>query len=140
MVMADRDWPVTVPINIGNLFWSHMDMSPVMIVICFDKSDRGPVGSMSEVVLRLRQAMQVHSCRYSDAQTDAEVTKAARQIEAPVAPLPPRPVVGNAWNCVRPHAGTSIVGCWPIAEFGLARLAFKRPGPQILETAREWRR
>ena len=81
MVMADRDWPVTVPISveIGNLVRSHMDMSRVMIVICFDQSDSGLVGCMGEVVLRLRQAVQVHGRQEGDAQTDAEVAKGVWQ-------------------------------------------------------------
>lgn len=85
MVMADRDWPVTVPISIGigNLFRSHMDMSRVMIVICFYQSDSGPVSRMCEFVLRLRQAMQVHRRQEGDAQTNAEVAEGARQIQAP---------------------------------------------------------
>ena len=55
MVMSNRDWPVTVPISagIGNLFRSHMDVSRVVIVICFDQSDSGPFGCMGEIVLRL---------------------------------------------------------------------------------------
>jgi hypothetical protein len=75
MVMADRDWAVTVPISvqIGNLVGSHMDVSRVMIVICFDQSDSGPVGCMCEIVLRLRHAMQVHGRQDGDAQTDTEV-------------------------------------------------------------------
>lgn len=77
MVMADRDWPVTVPISveIGNLLRSHMDMSRVMIVLCFDQGDSGPVGCMGEIVLRLRQAMQVHGRQQGDAQTNAEVAE-----------------------------------------------------------------
>ncbi|MDI6623743.1 MAG: hypothetical protein QME55_03355 [Brevundimonas sp.] len=81
MVMPERDWPVTVPIclGIGNLFRRHMDMSLFMIVsrvlvaICDDQSDSGPIGCMGEVVLRLRQAMQVHGRQEGDAQTDADV-------------------------------------------------------------------
>ena len=76
MVMADRDWSITVAVSarIGNLFRRHMAMSRmVMIVIGFDQSDSGPVGRMSEVVLRLRHAMQVHGRQESDAQTDAEM-------------------------------------------------------------------
>lgn len=77
MVMADRDWPVTIPISveIGNLLRSHMDVRRVMIVICFDQSDSGPVGCMGEVVLRLRQAMQVHGRQQGDAQTNTEVAE-----------------------------------------------------------------
>ena len=77
MVMADRDWPVTVPISveIGNLLRSHMDMSRVTIVLCFDQGDSGPVGCMGEVVLRLRQAMQVHGRQQGDAQTNTEVAE-----------------------------------------------------------------
>lgn len=76
MVMSDRHRPVTVPIRveIGNLFRSHMDVSRVMIVICFDQSDSGPVGCMGEIVLRLRHAVQVHGRQDGDAQTDTEVT------------------------------------------------------------------
>jgi hypothetical protein len=80
MVMSDRHRPVTVPISagIGNLFGSHMDvshmdMSRVVIVICFDQSDSGPVGCMGEIVLRLRHAVQVHGRQQGDAQADAEV-------------------------------------------------------------------
>ena len=75
MVMADRDRPVTVSIcaGIGNLFRSHMDVSRVMIVICFDQSDSGPVGCMCEIVLRLRHAVQVHGRQDGDAQTNTEV-------------------------------------------------------------------
>lgn len=82
MVMADRDWPVTVPISVEarNLVRSYMHMSRAMIVVCFDQSDSGPIRRMAEVVPRLRQAMQVHGCRCSDAQTDAKVAKGARQI------------------------------------------------------------
>lgn len=77
MVMADRDWPVTVPISveIGNLLRSHMDMSRVMIVVCIGQGDSGPVGCMGEIVLRLRQAMQVHGRQQGDAQTNAEVAE-----------------------------------------------------------------
>lgn len=55
MVMSDRHWPVTVSIHveIGNLFRSHMDVSRVIIVICLNQSDSGPVGGMGEIVLRL---------------------------------------------------------------------------------------
>lgn len=62
MVMADRDWPVTLLLRpgIGNLIRGHMDMSRVVIIICFDQSDSRPVGCVGEVVLRLRQAVQVH--------------------------------------------------------------------------------
>ncbi|MBA3048626.1 MAG: hypothetical protein KJ690_15605 [Alphaproteobacteria bacterium] len=75
MVMSNGDWPVTVPIRleIGNLFRSHMDVSRVMIIACFDQSDSGPVGRMCEIVLRLRHAMQVHGRQDGDAQTDTEV-------------------------------------------------------------------
>ena len=75
MVMSDRHRPVTVPIRveIGNLFRRHMDVSRVMIDICFDQSDSGPVGCVGEVVLRLRHAMQVHSRQDGDAETDTEV-------------------------------------------------------------------
>jgi hypothetical protein len=80
MVMSDRDRPVTVPIcaGIGNLFRSHMDvshmdMSRVVIVFCFDQSDCGPVGCMGEIVLRLRDAVQVHGRQQGDAQADTEV-------------------------------------------------------------------
>ncbi len=82
MMMADRDWPVTLPIRlgIGNLFRSHMDMSRAVIVTCFDQSDSGPVGGVGEVVLRLRQAVQVHGRQEGDAQTDAEMAKGVIQI------------------------------------------------------------
>jgi hypothetical protein len=80
MVMSDRDRPVTVSIcaGIGNLFRSHMDvshmdMSRVVIVFCFDQSDCGPVGCMGEIVLRLRDAVQVHGRQQGDAQADTEV-------------------------------------------------------------------
>lgn len=81
MVMPDRDWPVTVPIRagIGSLLRSHMDMSGVMIasrvmiIICVDQGDSGPIGCMGEVVLRPRHAMQVHGRQEGDAHTDAEV-------------------------------------------------------------------
>jgi hypothetical protein len=75
MVVSDRDRPVTVPIcaGIGNLFRSYMDVSRVMIAICFDQSDSGPVGCVGEIVLRLRHAVQVHSRQDSDAETDTEV-------------------------------------------------------------------
>lgn len=75
MVMSDRDWPVTVPIRgeIGNLFRSHMDVGRMMIVICLDQSDSGPVGCMGEIMLRLRHAVQVHGRQNNDAETDTEV-------------------------------------------------------------------
>lgn len=81
MMVPDRDWPVTIPIRvgIGNLVRRHMDMSRVMtasrvmIVICFDQGDSGPIGCMGEIVLRLRHAMQVHGRQEGDAHTDAEV-------------------------------------------------------------------
>jgi len=80
MVMSDRDRPVTVSIcaGIGNLFRSHMDvshmdMSRVVIVFCLDQSDCGPVGCMGEIVLRLRDAVQVHGRQQGDAQADTEV-------------------------------------------------------------------
>jgi hypothetical protein len=81
MVMSDRDWPVTVPIGagIGNLFRSHMDVSRMMIVICFDQGDSGPVGCMGEIVLRLRHAVQVHGRQDGDAQTDTEMAHEVRQ-------------------------------------------------------------
>ena len=62
MVMSHRDRPVTVQICIhfGDLVRIHMDVSRVMIVICFDQSDGGPVGCMCEIVLRLRHAVQVY--------------------------------------------------------------------------------
>ena len=52
---------------------SHMDMSRVVIVFCFDQSDCGPVGCMGEIVLRLRDAVQVHGRQQGDAQADTEV-------------------------------------------------------------------
>ncbi|MDO9077138.1 MAG: hypothetical protein Q7U72_06780 [Brevundimonas sp.] len=75
MVMSDRDLPVTVSIcaGIGNLFRSHMDVSRMMIVVCFDQGDSGPVGCMGEIVPRLRHAVQVHGRQDGDAQTDTEV-------------------------------------------------------------------
>ena len=42
-------------------------MSRVMVAICFDQSDSGPIGRMSGVVLRLRQAVQVHGRQECDA-------------------------------------------------------------------------
>ncbi|MBX9801681.1 MAG: hypothetical protein K2Y04_02835 [Caulobacteraceae bacterium] len=82
MVMSDRDWPVTVPISveIGNLFRSHMDVSRVMIVICFDQSDSGPVGCMGEIVPRLRHAVQVHGRQHGETETDTEVAQSVSQI------------------------------------------------------------
>lgn len=82
MVMADRDWPVIVSIRagIGNLFRSHMHMSRMVIVVCVDQSDSGPVGCVGEVVLRLRHAVQVHGRQQGDAQTDADVAKGVIQI------------------------------------------------------------
>lgn len=81
MMMPNRDWPVTVPIRvgIGDLVRCYMDMnrvmivSRVMVVICGDQSDRGPVGCMGEVMLRPGQPMQVHGRQEGDAQTDADV-------------------------------------------------------------------
>jgi hypothetical protein len=53
MVMSDRHRPVIAPIRveIGNLFRRHMDVSRVMIAICFNQSDSGPVGCVGEIVL-----------------------------------------------------------------------------------------
>ena len=107
MVMSDRDRPVTVSIcaGIGNLFRSHMDvshmdvshmdMSRVVIVFCFDQSDCGPVGCMGEIVLRLRDAVQVHGRQQGDAQADAEVAEKLRQRFAPAAPLAVEAVIDN---------------------------------------------
>lgn len=69
MVMADRDWPVTVSIRveIGDIVRSYMDVSRVMIVIRFDQSDSRPVGGMGEIVLRLRQAVQVQGRQEGEA-------------------------------------------------------------------------
>ncbi len=81
MVVADRDWAVTVPfsLEVGNLVGRHMDVSRVMIVICFNQSEGGPIGSMSEIVLRPRHAMQVHGRQQGDAEADAEVAREVRQ-------------------------------------------------------------
>ena len=82
MVVSDRDRPVIVPIrvSIGNLFRCYVDVSRVMVVICFDQSDSGPVGCMGEVLLRLRQAVQIYGREKRDAQTDAEMAKGVIQI------------------------------------------------------------
>ena len=82
MVVSDRDRPVTVPIrvSVGNIFRRDMDVSRVMIVICFDQSNRRPVRSMGEIVLGLRHAMQVHRRQDSDAQTDVEVAYNMQQV------------------------------------------------------------
>lgn len=56
-----------------------MIASRVMIIICVDQGDSGPIGCMGEVVLRLRHAMQVHGRQEGDAQTDAEVAKDVSQ-------------------------------------------------------------
>ncbi len=81
MVMSNGDWPVTVSIcaGIGNLFRSHVDVSRMKIVICFDQGDSGPVGYMGEIVLRLRHAVQVHGRQDGDAQTDTEMAHEVRQ-------------------------------------------------------------
>ena len=98
MVMADRDWAVTVPIRveIRNLVRSHMDVSRVMIVVCLDQSDSGPVGRMGEIVLRPRQAVQAHGRQKGDAQANAKVAERLRQRVAPVAPVAVETVIGNA--------------------------------------------
>lgn len=77
MVMADRDWPVTVPfrVGIGKLLRSYMDMNRVMMVIGFGQGDSRPVGCMCEIVLSLRHAMQVHGRQAGDAQGDAKVSE-----------------------------------------------------------------
>jgi hypothetical protein len=100
--MSDRHRPVTVPIRveIGNLFRRHMDMSRVdvnrvVIVICFDQSDSGPVGCMGEIMLRLRHAVQVHGRQQGDAQADAEVAEKLRQRFAPAAPVAVEAVIDN---------------------------------------------
>lgn len=81
MVMPDREWPVAVAIRvgIGNLCRNHMDMRRLVIVIGLGQSDSGPVGCMSEVVLRLRNAVQVHGRQDGDAETDTEVAHEVRQ-------------------------------------------------------------
>ena len=111
MVMSNRDRPVTVSIcaGIGNLFRSHMDMSRVMIVNGFDQGDSGPVGCMSEIVLRPRHAMQVHGRQQGDAQADAEVAREVRQRLAPAAPVAFSAFPGNAIDL----AGPSRSGCAP---------------------------
>jgi len=55
MVMADRDWAIIVRIGIviRSLIRSHMNVSRVGLVVCFDQSDSGPVCGMGEIVPRL---------------------------------------------------------------------------------------
>jgi hypothetical protein len=87
-----------------------MDVSHVMIVICFDQGDSGPVGCMSEVVLGPRHAMQVHGRQQGDAQADAEVAREVRQRLAPAAPVSFGAIVGNAIDFAGPSRSGSTSG------------------------------
>lgn len=84
MVMPDRARAVCVAIGVGiwGLFRRHMDVA-VMILVRLAQGDGRPVGGVADGMLRLRQPMQVHGRQDGDAQTDAEVAKGVRQIEAP---------------------------------------------------------
>lgn len=87
MVMSDRRRAVHVPFGVGvrSLLGSHMDVRVVVVVVHLAQRDRRPVGSVSDGMLGLRRAMQVHGREDGDTQTDAEVAKGVRQIEAPTA-------------------------------------------------------
>ena len=88
MVMANRDWSLTVPISFGirNLTWGLMDMRGMVIVIRLAQCYSGPVGGVAGIVLRLRHAVQVHGRQDGDAQTDVEVAKRVRQVGGSPAP------------------------------------------------------
>lgn len=107
MVMADWRCAIGIPIGVGirGLFRRYMDVHDVMIVIRLDQGHGGPVGGVGDDVLRLRQPMQVHGRQQGDTQTDAEVAKGARQIEAPDAPLPYGARVGNGRRTSRARGG-----------------------------------
>lgn len=87
MVMSDRRRAVHVSFGVGSrsLLGSHMDVRVVVVVVRLAQRDGGPVGSVPDGVPGLRHAMQVHGRQDDDTQTDAEVAKGVRQIEAPTA-------------------------------------------------------
>ena len=83
MVMPNRERTITVPIGvrIRGLIRGHMNVGRVMNVICLNKSNGRPACRVSEEVVRLRQAMQVHGRQDGDSQADAEVADQMRQQE-----------------------------------------------------------
>lgn len=87
MVMADRRRAVQVPFGVGvrRLLGGHMDVRMVVDVMHLAQRDGRPVGSVPDGMLGLRHAMQVHGRQDGDTQTDAEMAKGVRHIEAPIA-------------------------------------------------------
>jgi len=85
MVMSDRRRAVPVPVGVRvrKLLGSYMDVRVVVVVVNLAQGDGRPVSGVPDGMLRLRHAMQVHGRQKGDAQTDAEVAKGVRQIEAP---------------------------------------------------------
>jgi hypothetical protein len=85
MVVPDgyRAVAVRIGVDIRNLFRRHVHVGRMVIVVRVGERDGGPVGGMPQLVLRRRQAMQVHGRQDGDAQTDAEGAKDVRQIRAP---------------------------------------------------------
>lgn len=88
MVMSDGRGAVrvAVAVRVRGLFGGHVDMGVVVVVVVrLAQRDGRPVGGVPDGVPGLRHAMQVHGRQDDDTQTDAEVAKGVRQIEAPTA-------------------------------------------------------